>query len=207
MRVTSLFLDPDSFFRRQATGPNMAGSALVVGVAMVATILGPSYLIQRLVSGTDSGLGMFLAVGGTLGMLSSGFTILLFWLVYSILFHSLANYFGGTSEFRRMFFLTGFGFAPLVFAGLGNFLSLYHVLSGVPLPDDPAMLQARFEAVNADPVVQIARLTGVCFLTWRGFLWAFAIKHAADVELRLAAIPAAVPTVASIVWELSQLVG
>lgn len=198
-------MDPDGFYARQADDLEMRRSVLVVTLTGLATMAGPLYLIERLVSATDQVVAVFYAFGGLFGTFTSGLTILLFWLAYSILFFLVGRRLGGVGEFRVVFFLTGFGFLPQFFAGIGSLFALYTVLSGLTIASDPAALQAQFDAVNGNPTVRTARLVGITFLLWRGFIWTFAVRHALDLDLRRAAVPAAIPTVASVGWELSQL--
>ncbi|QSG13626.1 YIP1 family protein [Halapricum desulfuricans] len=205
MWVTHLLRDPDTFFERQANELEMRRATLVVLATAFATVLGPAYVFLQLISGTDGPLTVFYAIGGAFGVFTSALTIFVIWILFSILFFTLTRRLGSDSEFRTIFFLTGFGFLPLAFAGVASFLAIYAVFT-VPEAVTSGALRAQIKAMNQHPAIQVIRVVSVGFICWRGFLWAFALKHATDVGLRRSALVAAIPTLASVVWELTHLV-
>lgn len=206
MWVTHLLRDPDTFFERQANDLEMRRATLVVLATAFATVLGPAYVFLQLISGTDGPLAVFYAIGGAFGVFTSALTIFVIWILISILFFTLTRRLDSDSEFRTVFFFTGFGFLPLAFAGVASFLAIYAVFTVPEAATSGTLPATQIEAMNQYPTIQVIRVVGVGFICWRGFLWAFALKHATDVDLRQSALVAAIPTLASVVWELTHLV-
>ncbi|MFB6176621.1 MAG: Yip1 family protein [Halobaculum sp.] len=199
-----MFRNPDAFFERQATDPSMIAPTACVLLAMFASILGPTYVMGRLVQQASGGVTVFLALGGTLGLFSSSLSLILLWFSHSIAFHFVARRLGGDHDFRDMFFVSGFGFLPYVFSGLLGFFAVFHVFSGVALPTESAALEQTVTALAQSTPIVLARGVGTLFLLWAGLLWTFGIKHVADLPFQRAVLPAAVPTLLSVGWELSQ---
>ena len=202
-----MFAEPDAFFREQAKAPGMAASTGCVFGATVASLLGPGYVVGRLVREAAAGADVFLVIGGSLGLLSSSLTLLLLWVAYAITFHAVSWRLGGTAEFRTVFFLTGFGFLPKLFAGVVGLSAVVVATETVGIPGDPSLLTERVAAINRRPVITVARLVGVVFILWSGMLWTFAVRHATGLPLRRVVIPTVPPTLLSIAWELRHIGG
>lgn len=196
MHVDTLLIDPDAFFERERTNTRLLGPSAVVTGAAITSVLSTLVVMLRFSTSLPSDQSMIVRVSLTLGMIVGFFSVYVGWAVLSAATYVLATrIFDATiPDFRTLFRLIGWGFVPAIPAGLVSSVASYLVYYRVDVPSDPQALNALVASLAGHPLFTVSRFTVVVFTLWQGFLWTFAIMHAADLDLREGALVAGFPT-------------
>lgn len=204
--VFEIITNPDSFFRRRAEEPGFAGPAFTVFLAAVSSTLGTLVLMGQIVSSVSSDIDSLISLGFGLTAISAFFALFLTWIVVSGGLYLVSSRFDASGSFRQTVLLTGWGFLPAIFTGIFSGLLTYYTFQGVVFPEKISELGPFLKQMRSTPFLRLSRLLGLVFTIWQGFIWTFAIKHARSIELRQAALTVAIPTLASLVWKLHQMI-
>lgn len=203
--IRNVLVDPNRFFEEFSEDPELLRPALVVLVAAIANVASGFYIANKMWQAQDGNLALVLAVGGVVGTVTGLVGVFVVWLVYSAVFYLLSSYFDGTGRFRDTVKFVGWGFVPTIFAGLLSSLVTIYALHGVTFPDDPQQMSSFVRQVQNSPLFVASGVSRIVFILWQGFLWAFAVKYARDIELRESAMVVAVPVLLSILWTVYNM--
>lgn len=188
-----LLTDPDGFFRESAPERGLRGPALVVLLAGVTNTVPVLVLIQRLL-GSLSTAFRILAIGMLfISAVAGVFAVFFMWYGFASVFHAISTLFGGVGELRTTIRYVGWGFVPIVLSGL---ISLGFLL--VTLPDqatfgDPGRVEQIARATQHSQLALVSSVVTSTFTVWSGLIWAFALVHARELDLRSAAITVGAP--------------
>lgn len=178
--MIGLVTDPDRFYRGAVDDASLSGPIAVVG------LWGGMRFLRDLLVGLGGGGVDALALTGSLLLVV---VLAVFWVVVSGLLYVVSGQFGAGGGFRPTLRLVGYGFLPAA-VGVGLEVLAAGLLVGVGSTN-----------VAGEPLYRVfeSGAMDLVFLTWAGFLWTFALKHARGMSVREAA--------ASVVLGLGGLVG
>lgn len=195
--------DPESFFEGEAADPGLRGPAAVVAAVALVGLLS-SVPVFRAVTGTvPEGARGFVLIGLAVGALIGLAGPFVTWLLYTILFYALSAAFDGEGEFRDLFALVGWGFAPSVLSGIVGGAVAALLLSGSDV-SDPARMQEFARSATAGPLGLANRGFGLLMTLWSAWVWTHAVAAGRDLELRDAAISVGVVVLAGILLGLAS---
>lgn len=105
------------------------------------------------------------------------------WLVFAVVLHLLSGAFGGSNDFAQTLAVTGWGLLPSVLRTVVVVILGYFFVQGLSLSSDPEMLvrqvQSLRDASRSWPMV----LVGLGEAVWQGYVWAYGLKHAREMNL------------------------
>lgn len=207
MSLSNLLTNPDAFYEQIGDDPSLLPPVMIV---LVTAILGAaaSYpmfqQVQSALPAEASGISTFIMVSAVIGGLLGPF---LAWLILTGVFHAIsALVFDGSGSFSGNLAMVGWGYVPgiigSVFTAVGNF----YLYRDVTFPSDPQAIQPFINDLKSQPEFMAISLVGIIILLWQAFIWAYAEKHARNLELRDAAITVGAPVALFVAWQLYQLV-
>ncbi|MFB6133878.1 MAG: YIP1 family protein [Halanaeroarchaeum sp.] len=200
--ITVLF-EPDRFYHelpRDAPGI----PALIVLISGLVNTLGTAFLIAASWS-TITSAGPFVTSTYLLGLVykvGGGFVT---WLLYAGAFHLISLAFGGDGEFRTVVAYVGWGFIPIILAGLGNAIVIGYVTWETRFPSDPTQLGPFVHQLTDGSLFATLELVGLALSLWSGLLWIFGVKHARNVSTRQATLTVAIPLSIGVLWNLGGI--
>lgn len=178
---------PASFFEREAADPGLRGPVAVVAVLAVAGAVGSIPTLQATLGAAPEGAAPFVLVGSVVGVLFGLVVPFVVWLLYALLFYALSSLFDGEGEFRDLFALVGWGFAPRVLAALVGAAVTFLLLPAGGFSDPQAAGQFA-QAVATDPLGIVSRAFGLLMTLWAAWVWTHAVAAARNLSRRDAAI-------------------
>lgn len=211
---TSLFTDPETFFRRRSENPGLLRPLIIVFVAALVSA-GSFILIFQTLSGAAPG---FLLIGIAVTMLLLFVSQFFAWIVFTIVFYLITIAVDGDGSLGDTFKLTGWGFVPQILFGVISIITTYISLQSTEIPSfsqsiDPQNIEQISEAtrklgefltvVNDD--LAILAVLSVLFLLWQLVIWLFAVKHARDLTTRGAVISVGIPVGLYFLYQLYGL--
>lgn len=203
--MLALLIDPDGFFRDRRDDPGLLAPVLVVVLAGIATTASTLLVMPHLTQ-TLSGPSQTIAkVALLLSSFGGGIGIVTLWFIYAGSFHTISIVFDGEGAFRTVFLLTGWGFLPVIVSGAFGAVAVAYTMHGTTVPGDPQELSTFVDGLRHRPALLTSSLVRLVLLVWQGFIWTFAVKHARALELREAALTVACPVIATVGWNVYQL--
>jgi len=199
-----LLTDPNAFFSRRADDSNVLLPVVIVSLAAVANIASFLVLMPHISNSLSDNISPFLVLINTVGAFSGFISVYLVWGLFSAVFYGLSTVFNGEGSFRETVLLAGWGFVPMILAGLISTVATAHTISMVVLPSDPQSLQTFLQKLRQRPAFRVVSVLGILLSVWRGFLWTFAVKHARNLSLRESAIVVGIPVGISVSWTILQ---
>ncbi len=203
----SVVSDPNGFYERGKSGLSVRYVLGIVALAGVASSLSGIVLLYYQLQIVPGAATTLLLTGGVVTLLANVLSVFAFWFVYAVVIHLLAM---GITEgsmlsvpegsFRRLSLFVGCGFLPDVLAGINKAVATFLTVRTAFAGTEPSELDASVLAASLQGATAMRMTVAVTtvILLWRGFIWAFAVKHTYDIELRTAAAIAAVPTLCSV---------
>jgi len=127
------------------------------------------------------------------------------WLLYSLLFYGLSALFGGDGEFRDVFALVGWGFAPEVVSSVVGGVVTVLLLSQGDFSTPQQAQQFSQLALNS-PLGLVNRGVNLAMTLWSAWLWLHAVAAARNLSRRAAAATVGVVVLAAVVLGLVSAV-
>lgn len=215
--VTTLFTDPEEFFRERADDPSLKGPIAIM--ALIAFVNAFKNVIQfRALFGIlqSSGIESELVSTVMTGIAAFSFVFVLAgpfvtWLMWTGGFALVAVFLDGSNDFSKTLRLAGWGFVPQVFASVVTLGLTYYryEIQGLSTPgnlteenaqewsQEFAQLQGEFAATSVG--------VSIFFTLVSAYIWFYAVQYALDLDRRDAAITVAVPLLISILWNAQTL--
>ena len=202
--------EPEEYFRDRVKYPRLRMQVMVVLLAGIAiTLWRPSLYYFW------SGSAQYIT--DPILMLTFGeiTAVLLLWLILGLIWHYMAQFFGGDSNYGRMLRTTGYGFFPIIIAGLIWSAGYAYTLSNAPNPPQPPQLAgmqsagfqhyyAQYEdfvgQVHDDPIILVAIGIGSLFVLWAGYLWQRAVMVSGDTNEKVAGAAALLGMSVFLLW-------
>ena len=203
--LRSALVSPGSFFQREAADPGLRDPVLIVAVVAVIGVLS-SVPVMRAVLGTvPDAAGPFVLVGLVVGTVVGFAGPFVVWLLYSLLFYGLSALFGGDGEFRDVFALVGWGFAPEVVSSVVGGVVTVLLLSQGDFSTPQQAQQFSQLALNS-PLGLVNRGVNLAMTLWSAWLWLHAVAAARNLSRRAAAATVGVVVLAAVVLGLVSAV-
>ncbi|WP_255152508.1 Yip1 family protein [Halorarius halobius] len=179
--------DPASFFPREAEEPSLRGPVVVVAAVALVGLASSIPVFSAILGTVPSEAQPFVFVGLAVGAVTGLVGPFVVWLVYALLFYGLSALFNASGEFRDLFTLVGWGFAPRVVASLVSAVVLFLLVpeSGF---SDPTGAQQFARDVATSTLGLVGRGVGLLMTLWSAWVWTHAVAAARDVSKREAAI-------------------
>lgn len=178
---------PASFFEHEARDPGVRRPATVVAFVAVLGLLSAIPVFQATLSALPPEASAFAAIGIAIGAIAGLLGPFVVWLVYTALFYLLSLVFDGTGEFRDLFAVVGWGFAPRVISSLVGTVILFVVFSGTDF-SDPAQVQQFQRSFPTSPLGLTSQGVSVLVSLWSAWIWTHAVANARGLTVRQAAI-------------------
>ncbi|AAB90742.1 Yip1 family protein [Archaeoglobus fulgidus] len=159
-------------------------------------------------------LKSFFIAGAYIQLVSTFLGFFATWLIIAAVMHGLSAFFDGRGEFRRTFEFAGYGFMlSLLGSAVTIPVSLKYVEEAtIPTIDlqelsaNPEILVKSLVSHFPDSYVYSAIFLNLAVTAWSFLIWTFALKNARNVELKQAAVCAAIPTAIFGVYQVMALV-
>lgn len=196
---------PASFFEHEAADPGLRGPVLVVAALALAGVLSSIPVFLTAANSVAQEAQPFVLAGLGIGVIIGAFAPFVVWLIYTLLFYGLSTLFDGSGEFRDLFALVGWGFAPRVLASLvGTVVTL------VLLPEsgfaDPQAAQSFANEMTTNPLGIANRIFGLLMTLWAAWIWTHAVAAGRDLSRRDAAITVGVVVGLGVLLDLGSTV-
>lgn len=188
---------PGTFFEREADDPRLLAPALVVAAVALVSLVSSVPVLQAVSRSVGAGARPFVLVGLLVGSLVGMVVPFVVWLLYSLVFYGISALFDGDGEFRDLFALVGWGFAPSVVSGVVGAVVTFVLVSNGDFSDPQAARQMA-QASASSPLALLNRGVDIAMTLWSAWVWTYAVRAARDVELREAAITVGVVVAVSL---------
>lgn len=205
--LVELLTDPDEFFERAAADDGLAKPAGVILLVGVVGALSSLPVLRATVAAMPPEAGSFATLAYVFGIGGALVGAFVLWALYAGAMHVISTLaFDAEGSFRRTLAVTAWGFVPAILAAVVSGALTYVAFQSITIPSDPARAAGFAQAVQNDPILQLASVLGIVFLLWQGFLWTFAVSHARDLHIREAVITVSVPVGIDVLWRVFNLV-
>lgn len=201
--LREVLTDPESFFEAEADDPGLLGPAAVVVAVAVVGLLAALPVLRATLGAVPAGAGAFVAVGLAFGAVVALVTPFVVWLVYAGLFTLLSIPLDGDGEFRAVFALVGWGFAPRVLSGAVDGLLTFLWVQDVDF-SDPEAVQGAGQALATEPLGIASQAFGILMTLWAAWIWTHAVAASRDLSVRRAAVPVGVVVGAGVLFGLAS---
>lgn len=178
---------PASFFEREARDPGLRRPALVVAIVALFGLLGTIPVFQATLSTLPPEASAFVAVGVAIGAVAGLLGPFVVWLVYAVLFYLLSLAFDATGEFRDLFAVTGWGFAPRVISSLVGAAVLFVAFSGLNF-SDPAQVRQFQQSFPTSALGLVSQGVSVLTSLWSAWIWTHAVANVRNLSTRQAGL-------------------
>ncbi|WP_321430351.1 YIP1 family protein [uncultured Methanolobus sp.] len=209
--MLEVLTNPESFFGKKINEEiEWKTPIAIIALVIVAKIMS-SFILTVGAVGLFDGLGengvgefvsIMLIVRFVIGIFVAIIGTLLWWLLYSALFHVVSSIFNGEGDFLRVMEFVSYGFIPKIFRSILEVLYGNELLATVGNAINNPGLSG--EAIIADPTLKIAPVIIIIFTLWSGYIWTYGLAHSRNISVKNAAIPVAIPVVLSILYTLFQ---
>lgn len=205
MFLRSLLVAPETYFER-SRNCSVLRAGLVVGAVAVLTMgLTVAVLlavVTRLESQSPAIWSAFWRVVPVMAV-AIVFGTVFAWALYAVGLFVLAKLVGGDGSFGGTVAVAGLGMAPmLVQVPLAGAVLLVQFGSLEPAAD-PQVLAQQVEALTGGGGSLVTDLLQVGATVWGAFIWAHGLGAAHDLDLEMAAVPAAVVALVDVVTTLA----
>lgn len=194
---------PASFFDDQAADPDLTRPAVVVFMVGLAGILGSFPVFRALLGGTPAGANSFLLIGVAVGVVAALLTPFVLWLIYAGLFHGLTIPFDGEGEFRDLFALVGWGFAPRILANVVSAIVMFVLLSEGDM-SSPQQAQQFAQSATTSPLGLANQAFALLMTLWSAWIWTHAVAAGRDLPVRKSAISVGVVVAVAVLISLGS---
>lgn len=201
-----MFTNPEEFFERQARQGTYKGPGIVLFVTGLAFALQHVATYYTLGPGRTEFVSVF-----TILFTAQLLEPLLLWVAFSIAFYGIAVSLGGDVLVGRVFRLSGWGFLPLILAGLTWTVGRYVALRSASVPDfTPGVLAEELEAYGQivaqhSGTLVLVFLAGSVFFVASIYLWVHAIKKSGAITTKTATVSTVIPVVVYVLLRTQQI--
>lgn len=189
--------NPASFYQREVADPGVRGPVAVVAVVAIVGLLSSVPVFQSIMGAVPEAASIFVLIGLVVGAVIGLVSPFVIWLLYALLFYALSMIFGGRGEFRDLFFLIGWGFAPRILAQIVGGIVLLVLLSRGDLSTPEQARQFAQTAVGS-PIGLFNRGFNLLMTLWSAWIWIHALAAARDLSRRDATICVGIVVLAGI---------
>lgn len=180
-------MSPASFFDHEAEDPSLRGPVIVVAVLALMGIVSSLPVFVSVTNTVTGDAQPFVFAALAVGVAVGAVVPFVVWFVYTLLFYGLSALFDGEGEFRKLFALVGWGFAPRVLASLTG-----AIVTALLLPErgfsNPQAAQTFTQEAATSPIGIANRAFGLLMTLWAAWIWTHAVAASRDLSRRNAAI-------------------
>lgn len=196
---------PASFFEREAEDPGLRGPVLIVAAVAVVGLLSTLPVMKMVLDTIPQAANPFVLIGLGVGAVIGLVGPFVVWLLYALLFFGISAVFDGDGEFRDLFALVGWGFAPKVLSGIvgGAVMLVLVSRGGISTPQQARQLS---QAALTSPLGLFNRAFSLAMTLWSAWIWTHAVAAGRDLSRRAAAISVGVVVLASVALGLVSTV-
>lgn len=201
--LRAALVSPESFFEREATDPSLRGPVVIVAVVAVIGVLSSLPVMQAALGSMPQGATPFGVIGLVVGVVVGMIGPFVVWLLYALVFYGLSALFEGDGEFRDVFVLIGWGFAPRIVSSLVGGLVVVVLVSQGDFATPQQAQQLSRRAVTS-PLGLFNRVVSLAMTLWSAWIWMYAVREARNLSRRGAAITVGVVVFVAIVLGLAS---
>lgn len=194
---------PAAFFEAEAEDPGLLQPAIVVGVVAIFGAIASFPTLQTTLGTVPEGAQVFVLVALVFGLLIGLVTPYVIWLVYALLFYGISALFDGEGEFRDLFAMTGWGFAPRIIASLASAAATFILLPSGGFQSPEAAAQFAQELATS-PIGIASEVVGLLMTLWAAWVWTYAVAEARNLSVRDAAITVGIVVAAAVILSLGS---
>lgn len=201
--LRSALLTPEAFFEREAADPSLRGPVVIVAVVALVGVLSSLPVMRAVLGSFPEGARPFGLIGIAIGVVFGLVGPFVVWLLYALLFYGLSALVGGEGEFRDVFVLIGWGFAPRIVSSIVGGLVLVVLVSQGDFAT-PQQAQQLSRRALTSPLGLFNRVVSLVMTLWSAWIWTYAVGQARDLSRRGAAITVGVVVLGAIVLGLAS---
>lgn len=178
---------PASFFEQESRDPGLLQPAIVVGLVALFGLVSSIPVFQATFSALPEEAGVIVAVVSAIGAVFGVIVPFVVWLVYAVLFYLLSLAFDSSGEFRDLFAVIGWGFAPRIVSSVVSAVVLFLVFSGQDF-GDPTQVQQFRRTFPTSPLGLASQAVGILTSLWSAWIWTYGVATTRDLTTRQAGI-------------------
>lgn len=201
--LQAVLISPESFFEREAADPSLRGPVVIVAVVAVIGVLSSLPVMQAVLGSMPRGATPFGAIGLVIGVVVGIVGPFVVWLLYALVFYGLSALFDGKGEFRDVFVLIGWGFAPRIVSSIVGGLVVGVLVSQGDFAT-PQQAQELSRRAVTSPLGLLSRVVSLAMTLWSAWIWMHAVREARHLSRRTAAITVGIVVFVAIVLGLAS---
>lgn len=192
--VANVISNPDGFFQELMQKEiNLKKPFIIILIVAVIASVNQYFIVSKMAEASPPDLSRFLMIGAYTGVITSLISLVIVWLVVSVIIFIVSSIFGGQGSFKRVFEFTGYGFIPSIFSSLITTPVMVYYISKASLPKiSMAEIQSGefgrefMRALMPPDVVYFNLIVSIAFLIWSFTIWTFGVKNARGLDTRRA---------------------
>lgn len=201
--VANIISNPDGFFHELMQKEiNLKRPFLIVLIVALITSVNQYFIVSKMAEAFPPDLSRFLMIGAYTGVISSLITLLMVWVIISLIIFAISSIFGGQGSFKRLFEFAGYGFIPSIFSSLITTPVMVYYISKAHIPKlNMADIQSGefgrefMRALMPQDVVYFNLIVSIAFMLWSFTIWTFSVKNARNLDTKEAVITVLTPLV------------
>lgn len=206
MWVSEIIVEPYAFFEERDPASRRSISVFIVLLAVVSTISGGLLLLDRIAQIVPESAELFVAVGFSLGILSSIVGVFGTWIILATVFHSIATvYYDRNGNLRNTIYTVAWGFIPVIFNGIVTAFFMYMLLQQANFPADPGEINQYLQQLKSTRMFQMTKILSIAFFIWQGMIWHAAITSLYDLSARESAVTVSIPLLFILGYQLQGI--
>ncbi|MFB6250237.1 MAG: Yip1 family protein [Halobellus sp.] len=178
---------PATFFETESDDPSLGPPVVVVGLVAVAGILGSIPTVLAVNRALPAEAGLFAAIGFLFGSITAVIGPFVSWVIVVTLLFIGAVLAGGNGEFRDLFALVGWGFAPRIVVPLVGGVVAFLLLSGTNF-SDPQQARRLSQMATTGTFGLVSQGVNAVMFVWAGWMWTHAIASTQNLTTRTAGV-------------------
>lgn len=200
--VANIISNPDGFFHELMQKEiNLKRPFLIVLIVALITSVNQYFIVSKMAEAFPPDLSRFLMIGAYTGVISSLITLLMVWVIISLIIFAISSIFGGRGSFKRLFEFAGYGFIPSIFSSLITTPVMVYYISKAHIPKLNTDIQSGefgrefMRALMPQDVVYFNLIVSIAFMLWSFTIWTFSVKNARNLDTKKAVITVLTPLV------------
>lgn len=180
---------PASFFKTDtdADEPSLFRPALVVAAVAIVGLLSSIPTLLAVAEATPGDAGVFVIISVAVGSLLGVIGPFLSWLIIGGLFFIGSLMFGGDGEFRDLFAVIGWGFAPRVIVPVIGGITGFILISGTNF-SDPQQARQLSQMATTGTIGFVNHAVNAGTFIWAGWIWTHAVAQIRNISIQNAGI-------------------
>jgi|Deesub1362A_J573_1020465.scaffolds.fasta_scaffold27114_2 hypothetical protein len=204
--MANILSNPDGFFSEMMQrNVNLKRPFLIILILAIISSISQYFIVTKMAEAFPPEVAGFLMIGAYTGVITSLITLIIVWLVISLIMFGISSVLGGQGEFKRLFEFTGYGFLPSIISSfITTPVMVYYISKAVVPKLSMADIQSGdfgkdfMSALMPSDVVYFNLIISIAFFIWSFTIWTFGVKNARKLEMSKAVMTVLIPVIAYI---------